>query len=169
MSLTLSEQTRKALNVGLRNHIHCALDHEVEKDFFTLEQVPAAIRPEYVELISAVNKQVGKYTEVAAHKCTLNERKFIHLILKRGEIILSLVMTKDESEGFKNAAQVASFDDSGAPLYRGRLQSFEVVGFEVPSHLAFVVSNLPERENLQFASSVAPSIRNFLAKIEAVA
>lgn len=141
----------------------------MEQDFFTLEQVPAAIRPEYVELISAVNKQVGKYTEVAAHKCTLNERKFIHLILKRGEIILSLVMTKDESEGFKNAAQVASFDDSGAPLYRGRWQSFEVVGFEVPSHLAFVVSNLPERENLQFASSVAPSIRNFLAKIEAVA
>jgi len=168
MSLTLSEQTRKALNVGLRNRIHCALDHKVEKDFFTFEQVPAAVRPEYVELFSAVKKQIGSYPEVAAHNCTLNGREFIHFILKRGDIILSLVMTKDEGKSFKNAAHVASFDASGAPLYRGRLQSFAAVGLETSAHPACIVSNLPERENLQFASSVAPSIRNFLAKIEAV-
>ncbi len=163
----LSEQMRKVLNIGLSDHVHCALDNEVKKDFFTFEQVPAAVRPEYVELISSVKRQVGDGYEVATHSCAVDGREFIHVILKRGENVLSLVITKENGVGFESVAHVASFDAEGTPLYRGRLQNLEVVGFETPSHLAFVVSNLPETDNLQFASNVAPSVRDFLAKMEA--
>ncbi len=167
LDASLSEQMRKILNIGLSDHVHCALDNEVKKDFFTFEQVPAAVRPEYVELISSVKRQVGDGYEVAAHNCAVDGREFIHVILKRGENVLSLVMTKENGERFENVAQVASFDAAGTPLHRGRLQNLEVAGFETPSHLAFVVSNLPETDNLQFASNVAPSVRDFLAKMEA--
>ncbi len=169
LDASLSEQMRKVLNIGLRDHVHCALDNEVKKDFFTFEKVPAAVRTEYVELISSVKRQVGDNYEVAAHNCAVDGREFIHVILKRGENVLSLVMTKGNGERFESVAHVASFDAASAPLYRGRLQGLEVVGLETPSHLAFVVSNLPEKESLQFASNVAPSVRDFLAKMEAAA
>ncbi|MDQ3258300.1 MAG: hypothetical protein M3458_06990 [Acidobacteriota bacterium] len=41
-----------------------------------------------------------------------------------------------------------------------------VAGFESRDHLAFIASNLPANENLHLAASVAPSVRDHLARSE---
>lgn len=54
-------------------------------------------------------------------------------------------------------------------IYRGRWQAYEVAGFEIREHLAFVVSNLRREENLELALRLAPSVHNFLAELETTA
>ncbi len=60
----------------------------------------------------------------------------------------------------------AAMNVSDVPLYKSRIQNMEVAGFETRDYLAFVVSDLREKENSQIASSLAPAVRDFLSKLE---
>jgi hypothetical protein len=40
-----------------------------------------------------------------------------------------------------------------------------VAAFEAPAYLAFVISDLPEKRNLQLAAALAPPIQQFLSQL----
>ena len=56
---------------------------------------------------------------------------------------------------------------AGLPIYERAWQNVQVSGMETRDYLAFVISNSPQDDNLQIASSLAPSVRDFLSKLEA--
>lgn len=161
-----SERTSAWLGVGLGDHVHCAIKSGFANQRFTFDEMSHHLGADYTGLTLLVKENVGAGFEVVvAHQCLFGGRRFVHLILRRGEMILSLVITKKNGESFSNNDDVAMSPPSGAPLYHGRLQEFEIAAFETPSHFVFVVSNLQASDNLQVASKVAPSVRNFLAKL----
>ncbi|MGB7624340.1 MAG: hypothetical protein WBN92_18495 [Terriglobia bacterium] len=88
------------------------------------------------------------------------------MILKNQESVLSLAITRKEGEVFPLSGLRAAMNVSDVPLYKSRIQNMEVAGFETRDYLAFVVSDLREKENSQIASSLAPAVRDFLAKLD---
>ncbi|MBZ5537256.1 MAG: zf-HC2 domain-containing protein [Acidobacteriia bacterium] len=164
---SLSQLTASILKIGLGDHIHCAIDSQFAKRHSTLEEMSQQLGPEYFGLVSLAKEKVpAEFEIVVAHRCSFNGRKFVHLILRNQEVVLSLAITKKEGEVFPRDEVLAVMNASGVPLYRTNLQNMEVAGFETRDHLAFVVSGLSEKRNLQIASSLAPALRDFLAKLE---
>lgn len=165
----LSAQTSGLLDIGLGDHIHCALESGFADQHSTLEEMAHNLGADYSDLVPLMKEKAGAaYEVVVAHHCLYGERQFVHLILRNGETVLSLVITRKNGDSFSNkGSNSAASYASGVPLYQGRLRDFEVAGFETDSHLAFIVSNLKAADNLQVASNIAPSVRAFLSKLEA--
>jgi anti-sigma factor RsiW len=162
------EQSATILNIGLEDHINCAIVHGQANRHFSPEQMAAKMGADYAGLAPVVKENApAGYDVVVAHKCYVNKREFIHMILKNQENVLSLIITKKNGEAFPQAAAAAIGLAAGEPLYEARIQDYETAGFETRDYLGFIVSNLDKGDHLQIASSIAPAVRDFLVKMEA--
>jgi hypothetical protein len=163
----ISQLTASILKIGVGDHIHCAIDSQFSKRRSTLEEMSQRLGPEYIGLVSLAKEKVpAEFEIVVAHRCSFNGRKFVHLILKNRETVLSLAITRKEGEAFPSSGLQAALKASAVPLHKSRIQNMEVAGFETRDYLAFVVSDLGEKENTLIASSLAPAVQEFLAKLE---
>jgi len=166
----VSEHTRELLNIGLSDHVHCALEEGFAKKHSTPEEMTHELGANYARLRPLIQEKIGTdYEVVVAHHCLTDGREFVHLILRNSETVLSLVITEKNKESFSVNDQIATLEPSGVAFYQNRAQDFAIAGFETPSHLAFVVSNLRAEDNLRIASQVAPSVCDFLARLKATA
>ena len=156
------------LEVGLKDHVHCAIDSGFANREFTEAQMRERLGPEFFGLVAMVNEKLpGTYRVTVGHRCKANGREYVHLVLKSGQTAMSLVVTKKNNESFTANHVAAVLDAAGVPLYGGRLNNLEVAGFETADYLAFVVSDLPREENLQIAAALAPQVQSFLSKLSA--
>lgn len=154
------------LRVGLNDHVHCAVFRRwaarpagFEK---SLDDLPA----QYRELVPKIRQQVPlKYKLVQAHECSYLLRKFIHLQFETGSSQLSVVLAKRQPGETFSSSGVRSILTAGElPIYGASAQRFQVAGFETRTHLAYLVSDLPEQQNLAIASAIAPAIQVVLSK-----
>ncbi|MBA2501634.1 MAG: hypothetical protein H0V27_02025 [Pyrinomonadaceae bacterium] len=165
-NLTLSDGTKRILNIGLGDHLHCAVDNRFTVGhlgflFRDLETQHAGLRHLIAEKMGDAYKIIG------AHRCEDGGREFDHIILRREEAIISLVVTaKRDDESFASEPGAPQLQAAGAALYAGQTNGYTVTGFESRDHLAFIASNLPANENLRLAASVAPFVRDYLARSE---
>jgi len=163
----VSEANERILTMGVSDHVTCAMDHGMYRKRFTFEQMSRALGREYAGLVSLVNEKVRADYEIAvAHRCTVNQRNFVHLILTKDDAVVSLVITKKSGEAFPQSGVAAALRESGISLRQARLRQYEVAGFETRDHLAFVVSNLPKDANLELASNLAPAVSFHLNGLE---
>lgn len=151
----------RLLNVGLGDHIHCAVDWGYGRRRFSSEEMILALGPDYSDLFYPLRQSIPPDYEITcAHRCRLKGRSFIHFIFKRigakkEDPALSLVITRKQGD---------SWDESSQELHEGRLGEFEVAGFETEHYLAFVVSNLPKDQNHEVAALVTPTLSGLLSK-----
>lgn len=163
----LSEHNTEILKIGLGDHVHCALHRDYSAGPRSFEQMSNEMGPNFINLVPAIKERVPQgYTMMVAHQCKFQGRSFVHLILTNQTNILSVIITKKNAESFDQANLNPVLKASGVPLYQTRLQDLEVAGFESKDYLAYVVSGLPQEDNLRIASNLAPSVQNFLAKLE---
>jgi hypothetical protein len=80
--------------------------------------------------------------------------------------VVSLVITRKNGEAFPTDGVAAIEPAAGGPIYRAAWANQQVAGLETRDHLVFVVSNEPSDTNLQIAASLAPSVRDLLARLE---
>ena len=161
------DRSAQILRIGLNDHINCAIVHEQANRRFTPEKMVESLGADYAGLLPVVKEKApAGYEVMIAHKCHVDKREFVHMILENDEKVLSLVITKKSGEAFPESAALAVSRAAGTPLYEARLQDYEVAGFEMRDYLGFVVSNLTQTDNLQIASTLAPVVRDFLAKME---
>lgn len=154
----------RVLNIGLIDHVNCAIKYKSAEEHYTYEQMAEYMGPDYIGLVPLLRERVRGYEVVVAHQCTFGGRHFIHLILRDGSKIVSLAITKKGEDSFGDAAG-AMATVRGIPLFQARLQNlreFEVVGFETREFLAFIVSDLPKQENLELTETIAPGVHDFL-------
>lgn len=166
LNVPLSEHNTEILKIGLGDHVHCALHRDFSGGPRSFERMSNEMGPEFINLMPVVNERVPHdYKMMVAHQCKFQGRTFVHLILTNQNNILSVILTKKNAESFDQTNLNAVLKASGVPLYQTRLQDLEVAGFETRDYLAYVVSGLPQEDNLRLASNLAPSVRNFLAKL----
>src|SRR5262245_129812 len=155
----------RILTIGAGNHLTCAVNHQMWKQHFSSERMARELGPDYIGLVSlAEEKAPQDFEVVVAHQCHVDHRGFVHMILRKQDSVLSVVLTKKSGESFQESKAAAVLNASGVPIYRNRLKGVEVAGFETRGYLAFVVSGLDPESNLKVAANLAPSVRDYLAK-----
>lgn len=160
----VSSTLAAVLKVGLGDHIHCSIFRKYPEHPPTVEQMAEKLGPAYEGLLPLVKSAVPDgYRVIMAHECTYAGRKFTHLTLEKDGGLLSLVIArKQPGESLDGLAP--SLRASGIPVYQSPAGRYEVAGFEGGRYLAFVVSELRGKANLQIAASLAPGVREFLEK-----
>ena len=158
----------QVLEVGLKDHVHCALDSGFADRAFTEAEMREKLGPEFFGLVALVNEKLpGRYRVTVGHRCKAYGREYVHLILKGQQTALSLVVTRKNGDSFAQPQVAAILESAGVPVYGARLNDLEVAGFETRDYLAFVVSDLSREENLQVASALAPPVQAFLGRLSA--
>ena len=162
ISLTVST----VLRVGLRDHVHCAVLSGIPKTRPTLEQVTQDMGPTYKGLVPLVKANIPPdYRIVMGHQCDYGGRTYVHLAMSNGPNLMSLVIARKE-RGESLDSLAPALRASGANVYQAAAQQYEIDGFETDAYLAFVVSDLNAKSNLQIAASLAPSVHAFLSKAQ---
>lgn len=156
------------LKVGLNGHVSCAVDHEMADKHFTVAEMSEKLGSQYAELVGMVQANMPQdYEVVVGHRCQYQGRELIHLILRRKDAVVSLIMTRKGPETFAASGAVPVLRTNGVPIYESSWRNLQVAGMETRDYLAFVVSNEPHGDNEQIASSLMPAVRDFLKHVEA--
>jgi len=162
----ISQTISTVLRVGLRDHVHCAVLSGIPKTAPTLEQVAQDMGPKYNGLVPLVRASIpADYRIVMGHQCDYAGRVYVHLTMSNGRNLMSLVIAHKEP-GESLASLAPALTTSDVRVYQAAAQRYEVAGFETGDYLAFVVSDLNTKENLQVAGNLAPSIHTFLSGVK---
>ncbi len=164
--LTFSEQVAAVLKIGISDHIHCVIESHSDEDLLTSEQMAYEMGPNYEGLVPLLKAELpeGFFISVG-HRCDVNDREFVHLVLKHSDKVVSVLVTEREGLSFPAGARVSSVKTAGITMHQDRLQSLEAAGFQSRGHLAFVVSSLEHEEHLQIATRLAPAVSRFLEQL----
>lgn len=161
----VSASLSAVLTVGLGDHIHCSIFRKYPKSPPSVNEMAQKLGPAYQDLVPLVKARVPEeFRIILAHQCGYHGRRFVHLTLTNGSSLLSLVITRKQP-GESMQALTVSDHASGVAVYQAAAQNYDVAGFETDQFLAYVVSDLGARQNLQIAYALAPSVHQFLAAV----
>jgi anti-sigma factor (TIGR02949 family) len=153
-----SHQLAQIFQVGLGDHIHCAVFRKYPKNPPPLEKLAENLDARYGAIVRAVRARTPeRYRIVLAHHCTHRGRRFIHLVLTDGRALASLAITE------KRPGDELVGAPGEAGIHRAGVRQFQVAAFEAGRHLAYLVSDLPGGENLALALAISPAVRTVLA------
>ncbi len=155
------------LKVGLADHIHCSIFRKYPQNSPTVEEMETKLGPYYRGLLPVLQAAAPDgYRVVMAHQCSYAGRQYIHLTLKKGSDLLSLVVAKKGPE--ESMSSLPSVGDaSGIPIYQSEAGRYRIAGFEAGGFLAYVISDLGPGRNLQVAVAAAPGVHSVLARPQA--
>jgi hypothetical protein len=162
-----TEQIEAVLKIGVADHVYCVIDSNITRLVFTPEQMALSIGKEYIGLVSILERTLARDFQVpVAHRCTVNGREYFHLVIKKREQVISLIISRKKGEEYPPQPSSNRAEVLGIPLYQARLRGLDVVGFETSDHLVFVVSAEGSQETLQIAEEITVPICEFLSKLE---
>ena len=154
-------RTAELLRVGLNDHVHCGVaggyPHMTER-----HEMVEGLGPEFASMLQPVIDRVSTDrsepdTVESAHRCTVNGRSYIHIVLRRQGTLISVILTRrGESESFPRALAARVIHASGIDIHADSLDGYSVSGFETGGWLGYVVSGLPAPENEAISVRVAP-------------
>jgi len=154
------------LRVGVEDHIHCAIAGAYPHQKQRLEMTEG-LGPQFAPMLQPVidEASAGRPTPDAvesAHRCTVNGRAYVHIILRRDGMLISVILTKRaERESFPRALAARVIHASGIPIQEDNLDGYSVSGFESGAWLGYVVSGLPAAENDALSVRLAPVLRRY--------
>jgi len=152
--------------VGLADHLHCAVFRRFPQEYPAEAVAVQQLGPQFVQLVSMVKERMlGEYRVVMAHRCSYAGRHYVHFVLKSDSKLLSLVITEKQPGESFSEMEASSGSEVSVPVYEVAAKRFQVAGFESQGYLAFIVSDLDRKNNLQIAENLAPLVAGFLNSI----
>jgi len=157
VSIVKTELAKSAVG----DHRDCAIKFRLAEKPIDLEAAGQKYDPVYINLTKAVLSQQGAAPLdaqfVEAHSCVFEGRRFAHIVLKyHGQLVSFLVTDKEPTKG----VQPESVRRSAEPqvITCSQFDGYKVSCFETTRHAVFIVSDLPEGDNLALARALAPSV-----------
>ena len=143
------------------DHRDCAVHFRLAEKPIDLEVAGRKYDPVYINLTKAVLSEKGEVPLgaefVEAHSCVFQGRRFAHIILRYHGRLVSFLVTEigDSSEAKANAALTSQ---RVQVITCSQFDGYQVSCFQTARHAVFIVSDLPEGDNLALARAVAPSV-----------
>ncbi len=160
MQFYAMQKTHTLQRVGLDDHLHCAIageyPHQTEKAVMVQDLGP------YAPMLQPILDLSPGDPVVSAHRCTVSGRTYVHVILRRGTTLVSVILTRRrDKEAFPGTLATLVSHGNSAHLHEGEMGAYSVAGFEAGAYLGYVVSALPDQQNSELAGRVAPVIRRY--------
>ncbi len=148
-----------ARNDAIDDHKNCALTKNLEQHPISLSE--AAKKFDKVNagldttILKTLREKFGNDAKfIDAHYCLINGRYFSHIILKYKGRVVSVLMTKLDTGGLHEGDAISCKSDEGV----------ETACFEIGGYGIFVVSDLPESDNMTIARTIAEPIGDHIVK-----
>lgn len=166
---TMLQKVSFGMRPGLSDHIHCAVFRKYPKHAPAIETLRTDLGQEYKPVLDMVESKMPSGFELhMAHQCTFRGRKFVHVVLRSGSNLVSLVLTRrrpGETLGDNQIAPVISRE--GLNLFAASAQRFRMSGFETQKHFAYLVTDLSPAETQRLMLAMGPELRAFLSGLPA--
>jgi len=161
---SVSSRVATLMGVGLGDHLHCAFFRKYPAQAPAAGEMRAHLGAGYSDLIPVVQQNVpAQYKLVLGHRCTYGDRRFVHLALKNGDKLISLVITaKRGGESFDPEAILPGLAQSGVAIHASGTERFQIAAFETEDHLVYLISQLQGEQNREILAAMALSIQTIL-------
>lgn len=161
---SLSKRVAGIMSVGLREHVHCSVFRKYPKVPRPLETVRRHLPDAYQPVIPMLAAHVPKEFHVAiAHECGYGDRDVVHIGMKGGSKLMSLIVTRKRAgDRFSAEHATAVLAAAGASVFTAGAQRFQIAALESREYLVYLVSDLPKEENSQIMVALAPQVRSYL-------
>ena len=161
---------RETARLAVGDHKNCALHFQLKEKPITLSEAARKYGKFYKDLDKAVigslrrdvpaekvsgGKAAAKIEFLDAHSCVFNNRRFAHVILRKGKKTISILVTDADLN-----------DENDASMTNYAIENLQVAGFRTANHAVFVVSDLSEQENLSVAETLSPAVRRHIEQTE---
>lgn len=145
------------------DHRDCAIKYNLPEKPIDLNQAGRKYDAAYIGLAQAVQssdiRRAGDIKYIEDHSCVYNGTRFAHIVLEvEGRTISLLVAETDAREPNQTGDEVSTCSHK---------DGFHVSCFGTKRHNIFVVSDLPEADNLRLARRLAPTVAKHIAGAEA--
>jgi hypothetical protein len=151
-------KTNQLFDIGLNDHLRCAIAGTYPRRAEMAEGLGVPFAPMLQPLMDAA----GLNDVVSAHHCTVEGRQYTHIILRPGQTLVSVILTRrGDQEIFPRALAGRVIHVAGISLHEGTRGGYPVAAFESGDWLAYVVSALPGPQNDELARRVAPVIDRY--------
>jgi len=147
----------QVLAIRVTYHIRCAVTYyKGETPHYTSAQMRTSLGPEFAGLLDVVRVGLESGEVVVAHRCSFEGRRYVHMILHRGDEMLSYILTKKRAgEEYRSEHQPIETVETHA-LYSGSVQGYTVAGFETAEYLVYLASELRPELNIAVISGLLP-------------
>src|SRR5262249_16349150 len=103
---------------------------------------------------------------VEAHSCVFKGRRFAHLVLKYRGSLLSVLVTDLPGGGEARSDRSSPLQEPDS-IVCSQIEDYNVSFFQTARPAVFVVSTLPEGDNLAVTRALAPGIFTHISNSEA--
>ena len=152
------------------DHRDCAVNHRLPERPIDLEEAGRKYDHSYLDLTKAVMSQPeefqGQIEFVAAHSCVFEGRRFAHVILKYQGRLVSVLVTDLGHPRATSESEAQSTTDNQEVVACSQLKGYQVSCFGTAQHAVFVISDLPEAQNLVVARALAPAVYQHIERAE---
>lgn len=140
------------------DHKYCALKFSLKENPISLEEAAEKYGKVNKDLDEAVIKPLrevfgDKAKFLEAHSCIINGRQFARVVVEFQGKVVSVLLTKREDADEKTDGDAISCQSA---------DGLQVACFESGKYNVFVVSDLPEADNLLVARTISPSVKKHI-------
>lgn len=152
-------------NAAIGDHQNCALHFRLEEKPITLSEAAekyGRFNKDLDKAIVASLREIYKKNAsdkiefLEAHSCVFQDRRFAHIVLRRREKIISILVT--DIENLPGASSQAITNQSS--------EAMSVARFCTAHHAVLVISDLTGQENLAVISALSPALRQHIEQFE---
>jgi len=142
-------KTAELFDFGVNDHVRCAIAIAVPRE--------TGLGTAFAPMLQPAADAAGRdYTAVSDHRCNVDGRAYTHIILRRGQTLVSIILTRRGGE------EVFPRTLAGRALHEGRRDGYSVAAFESGAYLGYIVSSLAGPQNGELAARVAPVIEGYM-------
>ena len=143
------------------DHRNCAVQFRLAEKPINLELAGREYDPAYLGLTKSIFTEGGEaplgVQLVEAHSCVFKGRRFAHLVLKYHGSLVSVLVT-DVPRGSEVRSDRSSPLQEPESIVVSQMEDYNISFFQTARHAVFVVSALPEGDNLTLTRALAPGI-----------
>lgn len=144
------------------DHRNCAIKFNLPEKPIPLEEAGRKYDAAYTNLAQAVRSAgggslAGQIKYVEDHSCVYHGQRFAHIVLEYKGHTVSLLVAETDA---------VNKDARGEAISCSQVDGYQVSCFGTKRHTVFVVSDLPEADNLTIARNLAPAVSAHIARAE---
>ena len=164
------DQTELAKS-AVADHRDCAIHFRLAEKPIDLDLAGRKFDRVYINLTKAVLSQGNTPLDVEmveAHSCVFEAHRFAHIVLKYHGRLVSFLVTDSGRAAEPTDTMPATLTQPHVVAY-SQFDGYQVSFFQTQHHAVFVVSDMPEGENLALARMLAPPVYAHIMRIENLA
>ncbi len=144
--------------IAAGDHQNCAVKYNLEEHPVEINLASAQYADLRQAVLTPLENSTGKYELLESHNCKFKGHTFTHIVFRHQGKVVSVLLTDSRNYSPLQSDEVAETLADG----------YQVARFDVKNKSVFVVSNLPEPENLATAKILEnPVKRQFLTTNQA--